>query len=43
MYEMILVVVNNGSGFEGLKDDIIFWNIFIGIIMLFFCYILIIL
>ncbi len=28
MYEMTSAAANNGSGFEGLKDDTTFWNIY---------------
>ncbi len=43
MYEMTSAAANNGSGFEGLKDDTTFWNISTGIIMLLSRYIPIIL
>ena len=43
MYEMTSAATNNGSGFEGLKDDTTFWNISTGIIMLLSRYIPIIL
>jgi K+-transporting ATPase ATPase A chain len=34
LYEFTSASANNGSGFEGLKDGTIFWNISTGIIML---------
>lgn len=43
MYEITSAAANNGSGFEGLKDDTTFWNISTGIIMLLSRYIPIIL
>jgi len=34
MYEFFSSAVNNGSGFEGLKDNTLFYNLFCGIIIL---------
>lgn len=34
LYEMTSSSANNGSGFEGLGDNTLFWNIFCGLIML---------
>lgn len=42
MYEFVFLVVNNGLGFEGLGDNIMFWNIIIGIVMFFGRYVFII-
>ncbi|MGZ1534435.1 potassium-transporting ATPase subunit KdpA [Staphylococcus argenteus] len=43
LYEMTSASANNGSGFEGLKDNTTFWNISTGIIMIFARYVPIIL
>ncbi|HEX3073527.1 MAG TPA: potassium-transporting ATPase subunit KdpA, partial [Ignavibacteriales bacterium] len=34
LYEFTSASANNGSGFEGLKDNTYFWNISTGIVML---------
>jgi potassium-transporting ATPase potassium-binding subunit len=39
LYEMTSANANNGSGFEGLGDNNIFWNVTTGVIMLFGRYI----
>lgn len=41
-YEYILCVVNNGFGFEGLGDNIWFWNYFCGIVLILGCFVLIV-
>lgn len=38
-YEFTSVAANNGSGFEGLRDNTRFWNIFCGIVLIFCRYI----
>ena len=43
LYEFSSSSANNGSGFEGLKDNTTFWNISTGIVMLLARYIPIIL
>lgn len=39
LYEFTSAAANNGSGFEGLRDNTAFWNISTGIVMLFGRYI----
>lgn len=34
LYEFTSSSANNGSGFEGLKDNTVFWNISTGVVML---------
>lgn len=42
MYEFASSAANNGSGFEGLGDNTMFWNITTGIVMFFGRYVSII-
>lgn len=41
-YEYASAAANNGSGFEGLKDNTLFWNITTGLVMFFGRYLIIV-
>lgn len=41
-YEYVFVVVNNGFGFEGLVDNIFWWNLSVSFLLIVGCYVLIV-
>lgn len=42
VYEYVFVVVNNGFGFEGLVDNIFWWNLSVSFLLIVGCYVLIV-